>query len=688
VVFLPGWCGCRDAGGDPKRKELAVTSRSIRLALVFGTALVSAATVFAQSGPPAPAPAAAKKTAAPAYRGHGAGSVAPDVLAKFASPPLPADLSRSIQMMFDLRPPGAGVVSPDGKRLFFNWRVTGTSQIWRLDGPQRFPVQLTGGEDTTRLAAVAPDGSFLLVSRDRAGEEYPGLYLQSPDGGPLQVIQHQPRVQTFAEFISDDGRHVYFRANDVKPDSFAIYRWDRAAKRKEPVFSEPGLWSVADHRPDGRLLLSKELGSSVNEVHEWNPATRKLTPIIGQGEREELDARYAAGDEVLILTPKLGEFRRLYRWRAGTLAPITPEAKFDVSGYDIDLRRTRILYTVNEGGYTRLRGLDARTYKPLTLPRLPEADHVTPGAFSRSGRYVTLGVDTGKAPAQSYVLDWQTGKLTQWQQANAPEVDLSRFVRASLEHYPARDGTRIPMLVRRPRQCAAPCPVVVQFHGGPEAQAQPGFNPIAQLYVDAGFVFVEPNVRGSDGYGKAWYHADDGPRRLAIITDIEDAARHIRKEWATQGRAPRLAIVGGSYGGYSSLIGMTMFAGAYDVGVAVVGISNLLTFLENTAPYRRALRVNEYGDPEKDREALVKLSPSSYIDRVKGPLLLIQGANDPRVPAGEAIQMYEALQARGRKPNLIIFPDEGHGSAKRSNQVLQVGHTLKFLQAHLGAPAS
>jgi dipeptidyl aminopeptidase/acylaminoacyl peptidase len=328
--------------------------------------------------------------------------------------------------------------------------------------------------------------------------------------------------------------------------------------------------------------------------------------------------------------------------------------------------------------------LDARSGKEIALPKLPPADHVVAGSFSENGRYLTLGVDTGKAPLQSYVLDWKTGKLTQWQLPSAPEVDLNRFVRASLESYPARDGTKIPMVVRRPAQCAdRSCPVVVQFHGGPEGQAQPGFSPFAQMFVDAGFVLVEPNVRGSDGYGKRWYHADDGAKRLDIITDIEDCARYIRKEWAKNGSPPRLAIVGGSYGGYSSLIGMTMFAGAYDVGVAVVGPSNLVTFLANTAPYRRAMRANEYGDPVKDKDALVKLSPISYIDRVKAPLLLIQGANDPRVPAGESIQVHDALEARGIKSPLIIFGDEGHGSAKRSNQVLQIGHTLLFLRDHL-----
>lgn len=606
------------------------------------------------------------------------------MLAKFAPPAIPPAVSGRIQALLDVRSPGVGFVSPDGKRLFFSWTVTGTRQVWRLDGPQRFPVQLTGGEDRTIPEGISPDGSFLLVSRDHGGSEYPGLYWQSPDGGPLQLIQLEPRVQTQPQFISDDSRYVYFRANDIKPDSYAIYRWEKKTGTKEKVFDQDGLWNVVDHRSDGRLLLIKEVGSAVTEVYEWNPAFKALTAIVGQGEREEYDAAYGAAEgEVLLLTPKLGEYRRLYRWRAGKMEPVTPEMKYDVAAFLIDYRRRRILYTVNEEGYTRLHGLDARTYKPLVLPTLPASDGVFPNAFSHNGRYSTVGVDTGKAPNIGYVLDWQTRKATQWQLPSAPEVNLSLFVRAKLETYPARDGTRIPMLVRRPLKCAEPCPVIVEFHGGPEGQSTPGFSPIAQLFVDAGFVFVEPNVRGSDGYGKSWYHADDGPKRLNIITDIEDCSTYIRKAWAVGGQVPKVGIFGGSYGGYSSLIGMTMFAGAYDAGVDIVGISNLLTFLNNTAPYRRALRVNEYGDPEKDKDALVKLSPMTYLDRVKAPLLIIAGANDPRVPVGEAVQMHDALDARGIKSPLIIFPDEGHGAGKRANQVVQFGASLDFFEQTL-----
>jgi dipeptidyl aminopeptidase/acylaminoacyl peptidase len=230
-----------------------------------------------------------------------------------------------------------------------------------------------------------------------------------------------------------------------------------------------------------------------------------------------------------------------------------------------------------------------------------------------------------------------------------------------------------------------PCPVVVEFHGGPEAQAQPGWDPGAQLFVDAGFVHVSPNVRGSDGYGKAWLHADDGPKRLGVITDIEDCARFIRDRWAAGGQAPRIGITGASYGGYSTLVGMSMFAGAYDSGVAVVGMSNLATFLDHTAAYRRQLRITEYGDPVRDADALRRLSPITYIDRVAAPLLIIQGANDPRVPVGEALQMQAALDRRRAGSRLIIFGDEGHGSQKRDNRVQEVGHTLQFFLEHLSA---
>lgn len=634
------------------------------------------------------------------YAGHGADSVPPEVIAKFAPTRLPSDVSRRIQSMLDVRAPVGSRISPDGRTLFFSWTVTGTPQIWRTDGPKGFPVQLTGGEDVTRLAEITPDGKWLVVMRDRKGEENPGLYLLSVSGGALREIQHTPKVQTQLQFVTEDGTWIYFRANDKKPDSYVIYRYEIATGKRETVFGEDGLWSVADHavhKGARKLLLSKATGSLTSEFWEWDEAQRKLSPLFGQGEKEEYSAAYAStAGEVVVSTPKFGDFRRLYRAKpkGKALDPvdvtaITPDAKHDVASFHLDRPRDALYYTTNEGGYTRLHVLDGKTYAPRTLPALGELhreDHVTFGATSWDGRYAVINASAARHPTTSYVLDWQTRKLSSWVSPSTPEIDATKFAIPTLESYPARDGAKIPMFVRRPEACVKapePCPVVVHFHGGPEGQSIAGFSAYGQIFVDAGFVWVEPNVRGSDGYGKAWLKSDDGPKRLDVITDIEDAAKHVRAAFTVNGRAPKVGVMGGSYGGYSTLIAMTRFAGAFDAGVANVGMSNLLTFLLNTAPYRRTLRISEYGDPEKDKAALLELSPITHIDKVKAPLLLIQGASDPRVPVGEAIQMHEALTKRGATTKMIVFPDEGHGAQKRENKVLEIGHTLDWFEVHL-----
>jgi dipeptidyl aminopeptidase/acylaminoacyl peptidase len=636
-----------------------------------------------QAAQPPAQPAAPAPTPAKTYSGLGAKSVPPELVAKYAPPPLDPRVAEGIQAMLDIRGTGGGLLTAKGERIIYNWRVTGTTQVWRQDAPMRFPVQLTGGGENTKALALSPDDRFIVISRDRGGEENPGLYLMDIEGGPLTEVHRKSGVQTELGFISDDSRWIYFRANDVDPAAYALYRWDRQTGKRETLLTEPGLWDIVDHLTD-KLLLAKELGNTHIEIWSFDLAHKKLTPLLGQNESEEYTARFGARPGTLIVqTNKLGEFHRLYEWQNGDLTPITPEIKHDVAFFRIDEARTKIAYDVNEDGYERPNVVDARTFKPLALPTLPAAEAAYVGGFTRNGRFLSIGYDSATQPGVTISYDWQTRKSTSWRLPSTPEVDVKHFAKATLENFPARDGTKIPMFVWRPAGCAEPCPVVVDFHGGPESQSTAGFNPYAQLFVDAGFVFVQPNIRGSSGYGKTWLHSDDGPRRLQVITDVEDCAKFIKKEWAKNGTAPKVGVSGGSYGGYATLMAMTYFAGAYDAGVDEVGIGNLVTFLQNTSPYRRILRTSEYGDPDKDLDALVKLSPVTYIDRVKAPLLIIQGLNDPRVPVGEALGMHDALAARSLDAPLIIFADEGHGAGKRSNQVLSIGHTIAFFQKHL-----
>ncbi len=627
---------------------------------------------------------AAPAAAAEPYKGLGLDSLEAADLQRFAPPPLAPEVSRRVQAMQDIKTTGMGAISPDGKALHFSWSVTGVTQVWKLDGPMRFPRQMTGGEDPTALQEYSPDGKYVVVSRDRNGEENPGLYWQPAAGGELRAVYHRKGVQAYFQWISGDSRHLYFTANDIKPDQRALYRYGMDTGKTELVFGEPGLWSVADAEED-RFLLRKSLGSKWSEYYELHPASGKLTPVLGQGEKEDYWVAFApARGEYLVVTDKLSDLKQLYLLKEGKLQLKVSHPAKQISSFDIDAARRRLVVEWLDKAYTRFEVYDPVTFAKIPMPDFGDAENIFVGSISRDGRYMTVGVDKADEPRANYIWDWEKKELTKWMSASSPEIDTSGFARASLEYYPARDGAKIPMFVRRPAGCEKKtCPVVVYFHGGPEGMSAPGFSSYAQLFVDAGFVWAAPNVRGSDGYGRSWGEADNGPRRLDVVADIEDCALFIKKEWARAGVAPKVGITGGSYGGYATLMGMTRFAGAYDAGASSVGISDLYTFLMNTAPYRRILRANEYGDPEKDREALRKLSPITYVNDIKGPLLIIQGANDPRVPVGEAVQMYEAVKAKGLDARLIIFPDEGHSVSKRPNQVLSTGHILGFFEKHL-----
>jgi protease II len=634
------------------------------------------------------------------YSGHGADSVSRDVVAKFAPPPLDARFTREIELMLDVAAPGLGIPSPDGKALYFGWRITGSAQVYKLGRPMGFPDQLTGGQENTTLRGVTPDGKWIVLARDSGGDENPGLFLQPATGGPLRTVFQARKVQANFAFVTADSREIYFTANDVSPDSYTVYRHDIASGTRTRVFGEKGYWAVADHKGSGaslRLLLAKRPSSLASEYYEYAPSTQQLTPLLGVGEGVLYEAHYGAQPgELLVSTDKFRDLSTFYRWTIGSdvtaasFREVFASPTMAVSEFRIDQARRHVYLELNDRGYTRLAVLDAKTYAQVALPLPREADHVVAGVTSDDGRYVTIGVSTPTGPRVSYVWDWQKRALVQWLVPSSPEVDLTAFVAARLVTYPAKDGTPIPAFVRIPKGCAPdesttsdPCPIIVLFHGGPESQAKPGFSTYRQMFVNAGYTLVEPNVRGSSGYGRKWLDADNGPKRLEVIGDIEDASRYVKAQYARNGKAPKVGVMGGSYGGYATLVAMTMFAGAYDAGVSNVGISNLESFLRNTAPYRRALRISEYGDPDRDTEALRKLSPVNHIDRAKDPLLIMQGVNDPRVPVGEAIQMHELLARRGVVASLLLFADDGHGAARRSSAAQQIGHTIKFFDEHL-----
>ena len=616
------------------------------------------------------------------YSGVGKESVIASTIAQYAPKNPDAKIMKKIQLKLDIRAPGLGYLTEDGKKLYISWNVTGFNQVWKLDAPMSFPTQLTGGEDRTTIAGITSKGIILFI-RDTGGEENPGIYMMDSNESELHEVFKKDKVQASVTYLSMDGSYFLFSANDQNPAVYTHYRFDFKTKEITEFFNKSGLWVISDIWSDEKnLIMTKILGNSVSEHYLYNLEQKKLIPIIGIGEHEDYNVKFAnTTKDFIVRTNKLTNFQRLYHFKKGILGPISPELKFDVENYQIDHKRKKLIYEVNENGYTSLYGMTLPFFKALQLPSFPKnAEQITIGRTTVNSRYTTFGISFFNGPRQNFVYDWNYKKMTPWMRPSTPEVDTKAYTKAKLEYYPARDGTKIPYFVRIPKSCEnSSCPLIVNFHGGPEGQSLPGFSPHHENFLDEGFIFAEPNVRGSSGYGKKWLDADNAEKRLVVITDIEDAGIFLKQKYG----AKKIGVMGGSYGGYSTLYAMTKFAGIFDAGVSNVGMSNLVTFLLNTSPYRRPLRVSEYGDPEKDLLALSELSPITHIDKLKSPLMIIQGVNDPRVPVGEAIEFKKKADQKKIPVELILFADEGHGASKRNNQAIELTKTIEFFNKNL-----
>lgn len=615
------------------------------------------------------------------YSGHGVEAIDKAVLNKYSPKPIPKELSAEIEAQNEIRSTGSGLLSPDGKSMFFSWSVTGVRQVWKINGPKRFPVQMTGGENATSLRDITNDGKYIIVSRDQAGDEYPSLFIQNAiKGGELKKVFGKKKVKVGYLDQSDDGSKIYYRANDISPTEWGIYEYDILAEKRELLYKGEGYWWIVDFGKDGEMILGHALGNIAREYYLYNRNTKKRIPLLGQGEKESYRVSYSHKPGIyIVLTNKFEDFKRLYTFDGKKFTPISEKLNHDLSGYSIAKDFSRILLSYNVNGYYKVKVIDGKTYKEKKSPNFSRSIHTYISSTTRDSRYTSFVQVFHNRPSLSFVFDWKKGQMKEWTLPSSPELDTSDYIEWTLEYYPAEDGTQIPMFVKRPSVCKRKtCPVIVSFHGGPESQSRPGFSPYAELFTKRGFIYVMPNVRGSSGYGKKWLNSDNGVKRLDVISDIRDISIFIKNNWSKDGVIPKVGVTGGSYGGYSTLYAMTVFSDHFDAGVARVGMSSLVTFLENTADHRRYLRETEYGFLKTDREFLEKLSPINYLNKVKAPLLIIQGANDPRVPAGEAIQFQQALEEKGIESSLVLFADEGHGVRKRPNKTLSVGHTLNF----------
>jgi dipeptidyl aminopeptidase/acylaminoacyl peptidase len=583
----------------------------------------------------------------------------------------------------------------DGEQVLFVSNISGQFNLWSVPVDGGWPDQLTAFTDeTVRMIGVSPRDGTIALCADPDGDEFFQIYVIEPDGGWPEQITDAPEVQHFCggrDAFSPDGSQLAYAANARTPSDMEVWIRDVDSGETRPVFGEgkyafPAAWS-----PDGTKLLALDLrNNSDSTIHLIDLETGE-TPELTAHDEDGLFipgpwARDGSG--FYLVTDEGREFRgiafydlaaRTYEWVE------TPEADIEEISASTD---GRVLgWLVNEDGWDRLRLRDLDSGRDLPdLDIRPGArPHLTgfqpPVALSPDGSQAAVILSGPRRPPEVWVVDGETGRSRAVTKSRLGGLDEDDLADVELISYPTFDGRDIPAWLYRPRETNGKTPVVLSIHGGPEAQERAIYTPLYQYLLSRGVAVLATNIRGSTGYGKTYQRLVQRDWGGGDLKDWDYAVRWLHEqEWAD---ADRIGVFGGSYGGFAVLSCVTRLPDYWAAAVDIFGPYNLITFARAVPPTWKRMMKRFVGDPDEDAELLRERSPMTYVDNVRTPLLVIQGAKDPRVVKPESDQLVEKLQELGRTVEYVVFDDEGHGFTKRQNELKAMRLSAEWLERYL-----
>jgi dipeptidyl aminopeptidase/acylaminoacyl peptidase len=584
--------------------------------------------------------------------------------------------------------------APDGRGVLVATRFGDTSQLHHVAGPAMAREQLTFFPEPVTAGAYdkSRNTSGFVFRLDVGGNELYQFHWYDRGAGRSTLLTDGASRNESLILTNSGGQFACSSTARNKKD-FDIYVGSLSGSGQPSRVKElKGLWSPLDWSPDDSLLLVRNF-VSIHEsyLHILNPRTGKLTQINPQKVGVKIaygSAQFSRTGQAVYYTSDEGsevlQFTRL-DLATGRKDIITASVPFDVTDLAVSNDGSWLAWAVNENGASQVYA--APTRDPRRWHRLDLPTGVVNGLmFDDQSQRLGLSLSMAQASSDVYVMDLKDMKPVRWTFSEVGGLNAANFVAPELVEFPSFDRRKITAWYYRPAasENQGRLPVVVSIHGGPEAQARPSFEPMIQYWVrELGMAVVVPNVRGSAGFGKSFLQLDNGEKREDAVKVIGALLDWVGKQDALD--KDRLAVFGGSYGGYMVLASMIHHGNRIRCGVDIVGISNFVTFLENTEAYRKDLRRVEYGDErqEKMRQFLQAIAPTAHAARIKQPLFVLQGANDPRVPVSEAEQIVRNVRQGGGTVWYLLADDEGHGFQKKRNREVLMQTVSQFLELHL-----
>lgn len=591
-----------------------------------------------------------------------------------------------VSRYMEIRSANGPAYSADGHTLYFLTNITGIPQVWAQRPDTPWPVQISFFADRVMAVHPNPVRPLLAISADEGGSENAQLYLADADGLNPRPITADPRFIHSFNVWSPDGRTLVYSTNRRDGRHFDIWQYDVETDEHSPILESDHTQAAVAVSPDGRYLIISRRTSNLNNdlylMDRHDHSLRHLTPHAGDVVYESL--HFAKdGQALYLLSDRDSEFTRVARLdlTSGAWTWLTADV-WDAESLELSPDGRYLAYAVNEDGTSQLYIVDLTQDSPTPrrIEGVPEGV-IAEITWHPGSRRIAFTLSSPLHAVEVWTVDIPDGAVQRVTYASASGVPASFFVAPELVRYRSFDGLEVPAFYYRPN-APGPYAVVVYVHGGPESQSRNSFNSVIQYFVQRGYAVFVPNVRGSSGYGRTYVHLDDVRKRMDSVADLAAGVRWLTEHGDADPK--RIGVMGGSYGGFMTLAAVTHYPDLWAAGVDIVGIANLRTFIENTSPYRRHLREAEYGTIEADGEFFDQISPIHHVDKIQAPMIIIHGANDPRVPVGEAEQMVAALRARNHPVEYLRFEDEGHGVVKLANRIVAYGRIADFLDRTLG----